>query len=321
MNPSASELSPSELSPPFPSDPVLRLRETLGPVWEEDPPPNISSLHARWLELAVANGECDAERLEDLRCRIVREITGQGARSFRMRHEILAVDLMILVAAHERREPPSDPGDRRRRWIRCCLNDLEAACEEAPRNRDAYSRIREVMALTRSFLHLEFLCPEYPFDLALQGLKVRRGLERLAYDTIDEVSALGLRDRRLGVSYVAEASRDLKVIYHQALDAGKFATLSLLESGEGLGRVLELSCAAAALAGEASVRPAAEGVFRFLEAAELYARLGLEARVGGCLDQARKLTPALPAKDRSAVYLRIEQIQQQPLHLALGASE
>ncbi len=307
MNPSASELSPS-----FPSDPVLRLRETLGPALEEEAPPNISSLHARWLELAVETGECDAERLEELRCGILREITGQGARSFRLMYEVLAVDLMILVAAHERREPSSEQGDRRRRWIRCCLNDLEAACEEVPRNRDAYSRIKGVMALTRSFLHLEFLCPEYPFDLALQGLKVRRGLERLAYDTIDEVSALGLRDRRLGASYVAEVSRDLKVIYHQALDAGKFATLSLLESREGLGRVLELACAAAALSGEASVRPAAEGVFRFLESAELYARLGLEARMSGCLEQARKSTPALPAKERSAVYLRIEQIQQQP---------
>jgi len=181
--------------------------------------------------------------------------------------------------------------------------------------------MERVIALTRSFLHLEFLCPEYPFDLALQGLKVRRGLERLAYDTIEEVSAVGLRDRRLGVSYVAEASRDLKVIYHQALDAGKLGTLSFLESREGLGRVLELSCAAAALAGEASVRPAAEGVFRFLEAAELYARLGLEARVSGCLDQARKLTPALPAKERSAAYLRIEQIQRHPVRLVLGEPE
>ncbi|MDL1871625.1 hypothetical protein FBR05_05425 [Deltaproteobacteria bacterium PRO3] len=298
------------------------MRKTLGSVWEEGPPPNISALHARWLELAFEIGQCDAERLEDLRCRILREITGQGARSFRLIYEVIAVDLMILVAAHERRAPFSDQGgDRRRRWIRCCLNDLEAACEEVPRNRDAYSRIIEVMALTRSFLHLEFLCPEYPLDLALQGLKVRRGLERLAYDTIDEVSALGLRDRRLGASYVAEASRDLKVIYHQALDAGKFATLSLLESREGLGRVLELSCAAASLSGEASVCSTAEGVFRFLESAELYARLGLEARVSGCLEQARKSTPALPAKERSAVYLRIEQIQQQPLNHVLGASE
>jgi len=303
-------------------EPLQRLREALREIREEEPPSQISSLHGRCRQIAAEIVGRDIEALEELRCQMIQGLDAQEANRFIPLHEIVSVDLMILSAEGEMMASLSDPDGKRLRWIRCCLNDLEAAREALPRGRgDGYARMGEVIALTQSYLHLEFLCPEYPRELALQGLEVRRGLEKLAYETIAEVSAMGLRDNRMDLSQALEVAKDLKVIYHHAVDAGRLATLTLLGRREGVWQALEMSCAAAALAGKAASCHASEGVFRSLEAAEIYARMGLEARVAACLDRAGKLAPALPPRERSAAFLRIEQIQRQPARQFLGPNE
>lgn len=319
----ASEKSPGAPGMGGEPDTLLKLREALRQAVEERPPKDVASLHARWCRAGVQAGGKDGGLWEELRCRLLTlmQEPSQALSRFHLMQEIIAIDL-ILLGTGDGEAWDSEAADASRKRVKRCLNDLAQAREEASfRIPEAFERLRAVAWLTQCYLQYEWVCQDLPRDLELQGLEVRRGIEKLAYETIMGIAALGLKSNRLDTTYASEVASDLKVIYHHAFDAGDLSALFLLGSGEGLGRILELSCAAAVLTGEAGARPATEGLFRFLEAAELYARLGLEAMVARCLEQARKMAPELPVRERSAAYLRIEQIHRQPVRFFLGHAD
>lgn len=255
--------------------------------------------------------------LEDLHCAYLKALALEKNANDRLllREEILFLDVYLVSKSSFVSRSASGDGYQ---WDRAFLRDFEHARKEIlAQSLSDEERMRFLVVLTLAYLNYDWLRSHSGKELELQALEQRRGLEKLAYATIDRIVAT-ISGAKGSAGCHVRVAQDIKVFYHFAFDAAARERLEALGRLGDLTSLIQEASVANEIKRKCQGAAPRESFQQYLRAAELYGRLGLESEVLFCLQSAKALISQLEKSDRSSAYLLIDQKQREYLDIASG---